>query len=75
MHSIYYKESLMLLRTYVAAFVLLVLQGFYIKQKELIGHKLILILQGIKVVITHFWVLPNYIFFSFKKKQLEIMPF
>jgi hypothetical protein len=44
--SIYYKESLMLLKTYVAAFGLLILQGFHIKQ-DLIGQKLICILQGI----------------------------
>ena len=34
---IYYKESLMLLRTYVTAFDLLILQGFYIKQEQLIS--------------------------------------
>jgi hypothetical protein len=52
MDSIYYKESLKLFGTYVAAFVLLILQGFHIKQKELIGHKIILILQGIKVLFN-----------------------
>jgi hypothetical protein len=36
----------MLLKTYVAAFGLLILQGFHIKQ-DLIGQKLICILQGI----------------------------
>jgi hypothetical protein len=45
MDSIHYKEPLMLLGTYVAPFDLLILQWFYIKQKELIDHKLILILQ------------------------------
>jgi len=44
MDSIHYKESLMLLETYVAAFDLFILQGFLIKQKGLIDHKLILIL-------------------------------
>jgi hypothetical protein len=33
MNSIHYKESLMLLKTYVAAFGLLILQGFHIKQE------------------------------------------
>jgi hypothetical protein len=45
MDSIHYKEPLMLLGTYVAPFDLLILQWFYIKQKELINHKLIFILQ------------------------------
>jgi hypothetical protein len=44
MDSIHYKESLMLLGTYVADFGLLILQGFYIKQEELIGQKLFFIL-------------------------------
>jgi len=44
MDSIHYKESLMLLETYVAAFDLFILQGFLIKQEGLIDHKLILIL-------------------------------
>jgi hypothetical protein len=35
MDFIHYKESLMLLRTYMASFGILVLQGFHIKQKEL----------------------------------------
>jgi hypothetical protein len=34
----------MLLGTYVADFGLLILQGFYIKQEELIGQKLFFIL-------------------------------
>jgi len=44
---IHYKESLMLLGTYVAAFGFLILWEFHIKQEELIGQKLILILQSI----------------------------
>jgi Na+/H+ antiporter NhaD/arsenite permease-like protein len=44
--SIYYKESLMLLANCMIAFGLLILQGFHIKQEELICQKLILILQG-----------------------------
>ena len=39
MDSIHYKESLMLLRTYVAAFDLLILQVFHIKQEELFISK------------------------------------
>jgi len=35
MDFIHYKESLMLLRTYMASFGILVLQEFHIKQKEL----------------------------------------
>jgi hypothetical protein len=35
MDFIHYKESLMLLRTYMTSFGILVLQGFHIKQKEL----------------------------------------
>jgi len=52
MDFIHYKESLMILKTYVVAFRLLILQGFHIKQEELIGHKLILILQGIKLLFS-----------------------
>jgi ABC-type uncharacterized transport system involved in gliding motility auxiliary subunit len=36
----------------VVAFRLLILQGFHIKQEELIGQKLILILQGIKLLFS-----------------------
>jgi hypothetical protein len=36
----------------MAPFDLFILQGFHIKQKELIGHKIILILQGIKVLFN-----------------------
>jgi hypothetical protein len=50
--SIYYKESLMLLANCVVAFDLLILQGFHIKQEELICQKLILILQGIKLLFS-----------------------
>jgi ABC-type uncharacterized transport system involved in gliding motility auxiliary subunit len=42
----------MILETYVVAFRLLILQGFHIKQEELIGQKLILILQGIKLLFS-----------------------
>jgi ABC-type uncharacterized transport system involved in gliding motility auxiliary subunit len=42
----------MILKTYVVAFRLLILQGFHIKQEELIGQKLILILQGIKLLFS-----------------------
>ena len=52
MDFINYKESLMILKTYVVAFRLLILQGFHIKQEELIGQKLILILQGIKLLFS-----------------------
>jgi hypothetical protein len=45
MDSIHYKKFLKLLETYVAAFGLLILQGFHVKQEELIGQKLILTLQ------------------------------
>jgi hypothetical protein len=44
MDSIHFKESLMLLGTYVAVFDLLILQGFHNKQEELVGQKLLLIL-------------------------------
>lgn len=54
MDSINYKEYLMLLGTYVATFVLLILQGFHIKQDELIGHKLISILQGIRLLFNKY---------------------
>jgi len=37
----------MLLKTYVTALGLLILQGLHIKQEELFGQKLIFILQGI----------------------------
>jgi hypothetical protein len=40
------------LETYAVAFGLLILQGFHIKQEELIGQKLILILQGIKLLFS-----------------------
>jgi len=50
--SIYYKEFLMLFKTYMASFDLLILQGFYIKQEELTGQKSIFILQGIKLYLT-----------------------
>jgi hypothetical protein len=36
----------------VTAFGLLILQIFHIKQKELIGQKLILVLQGIKLLFS-----------------------
>jgi hypothetical protein len=36
----------------VTAFGLLILQIFYIKQEELIGQKLILVLQGIKLLFN-----------------------
>jgi hypothetical protein len=52
MDFINYKESLMILKTYVVAFRLLILQGFHIKQEEWIGQKLILILQGIKLLFS-----------------------
>jgi len=39
MDSIHYKESLMLLKTYVAAFDLLILQVFHIKQEKLFLSK------------------------------------
>jgi len=42
----------MLSRTHVVAFSLLILQEFYIKQEELIGYKLIFILQGIKLLFS-----------------------
>jgi hypothetical protein len=42
----------MILKTYVVAFRLLILQGFHIKQEEWIGQKLILILQGIKLLFS-----------------------
>jgi hypothetical protein len=42
----------MLLRTYVVAFDLLILQGFHIKYEELIGQKFILILQGIMFLFS-----------------------
>jgi hypothetical protein len=48
MDSIHYKESLMLLKTFMAAFELLILQGFLIKQEKLIGQKLFLVLQDIR---------------------------
>jgi hypothetical protein len=52
MDSIHYKESLMILGIYVTTFELLILQRFHIKQEELIGHKLILILQGIRIIFN-----------------------
>jgi len=36
----------------VTAFGLLILQIFHIKQEELIGQKLILVLQGIKLLFS-----------------------
>jgi len=42
----------MLLKTYVTTFNLLILQVFYIKSEELLGHKLILILQGIILLFS-----------------------
>jgi hypothetical protein len=47
MDSIHYKESLILLETYVTTLGLLILQVLHIKQEELFGQKLIFILQGI----------------------------
>jgi len=47
MDSIHYKKFLKLLETYAATFGLLILQGFHVKQEELIGQKLILTLQGV----------------------------
>jgi len=44
MDSIHFKESLILLGTYVAVFDLLILQGFHNKQEELVGQKLLLFL-------------------------------
>jgi len=52
MDSIHYKKSLMVLRTYVTNFDLFILQGFHIKQKELIYQKLILNLQGIRLLFS-----------------------
>jgi hypothetical protein len=52
MNFIHDKEFLMLLKTYVAVFNLLILQVFYIKQEELLGHKLILILHGIRLLFS-----------------------
>jgi hypothetical protein len=52
MDFIHYKESLMILGTYVTTFGLLILQGFHIKQKKLICQKLILILQGIIILFS-----------------------
>ena len=42
----------MLLRTYMASFGILVLEGIHIKQEELNGWKLILILQGIMFLFS-----------------------
>jgi len=42
----------MLFRNYMAAFDLLILQEFHIKQKKLIGQKLIFILQGIRLLFS-----------------------
>jgi hypothetical protein len=42
----------MLFETLVAAFDLLILQEFYIKQEELIGKKSIFILQDIKLLFS-----------------------
>jgi len=44
MDSIHYKKSLMLLGIYVTTFSLFILQGFHIKQEELTGQELFLIL-------------------------------
>jgi hypothetical protein len=49
---IHYKKYLILLRTYVVAFDLLILQGFHIKYEELIGQKFIFILQGIMFLFS-----------------------
>ena len=50
MNFIYYKEFLMLLKIYMAAFVLFILQEFNNTQKKLIGQELIFILLGIKLL-------------------------
>jgi len=47
---IYSKESLMLLKNYVVAFILFILQEFNNTQEELIGEELILILLDIKLL-------------------------
>lgn len=52
MDSIYYKESLMLLKIYVAAFILFILQEFNNPEEKLIGQELVFILQGIKLYLA-----------------------
>ena len=42
----------MLFRNHMVAFDLLILQEFHIKQKKLIGQKLIFILQGIRLLFS-----------------------
>jgi hypothetical protein len=50
--SIYCNEFLMLFKTYMESFDLLILQGFHIKQEELIGQKSILILESIRLLFN-----------------------
>jgi len=42
----------MLFKTYMESFDLLILQGFHIKQEELIGQKSILILESIRLLFN-----------------------